>query len=191
MLKDITSCVAFDRKGTTSVITHQGMERGCSDEFANALCRHLNGTMGHAHGWRKDDGGIFTDSANYMYNIAECTNISCGYYNEHTSREYLDLEFVQRLMNACLIIDWHSLPIKRDPADIEMAEGAFGGTYGYSEWDKGNHGWSGKRVLDDEVDYETEFWCWDDAYDLACRSPEQAADLLWAYCGNRNGRARK
>ena len=50
-LSNYSSCIAFDRYGNNSIITHQGMERTCSDEFATELGSIL--AMGH----RPDDGG--------------------------------------------------------------------------------------------------------------------------------------
>jgi hypothetical protein len=106
-LKNIKRCVAFDRRGYNSVITHQMMSRCCSDVFANALCEEFNK---HGMKLRKDDTGIFTDSANFVGLIPECTNISVGYYNEHTSKEYQNLTYLENLCEAVLKVDWENLP---------------------------------------------------------------------------------
>ena len=45
MFENIRRCIAFDRRGTNSIITYQSGKRCCSDEFANALADQLNGHM--------------------------------------------------------------------------------------------------------------------------------------------------
>lgn len=107
--------VAFDRRGTTDVITHQGGGRCSSDVFAYALACELG------RAYAPSDRGLFTDTANYTYIVPECTNVSVGYYNEHGSNESLDLEHVQYVAQRACEIDWQGLPIVRDPEkdDIE------------------------------------------------------------------------
>lgn len=98
MLDSIDRAVAFDRMGTDSVITHQ-MGRCCSDVFADALCSALNSTDIRIN-YMNDSTGVFTDTANYTSIIPECTNLSCGYYNEHTPDEYVDINHVMMLLEA-------------------------------------------------------------------------------------------
>lgn len=174
LLDTIQRCVAFDRCGTNSIITHQGMERCCSDAFAQALGHQMPDLN-----WKLDDGGVFTDSANYMYDVPECTNLSVGYDNEHRKNETLNVPFVLKLVEQLINVDWDSLPTMRNPDVMETLDYV------------GDTGWGKKAVtskydnLADQIDMDTTFHCWDDAYDLACRCPEQAADLLMAYCGTR------
>jgi hypothetical protein len=74
--------IALDRRNSADVITHQG-SRCCSDTFAGALADALNIADG-LH-YRPSDEGIFTDTANYVDVIPECTNLSVGYAREHTA----------------------------------------------------------------------------------------------------------
>jgi hypothetical protein len=113
VLKGIQRCIAFDRKDISHVITHQGGSRCCSDTFADALADALNQDTGFTfHG---DDTGSFTDSANYTHLIPECTNLSVGYYDQHTQHECQDLSFATRLVERMLQIDFEALPTERDP----------------------------------------------------------------------------
>jgi hypothetical protein len=109
--------IAFDRRGSTSVITHQGYGRCCSDAFAQALADAINDDG--VSMYMPDDTGVFTDTANYTDDIPECTNLSCGYANEHSGNETLHLPTLFALRDACLRIDWASLPVARDPAVVE------------------------------------------------------------------------
>ncbi len=109
----IKKVVSFDRRGTDSIITDQFYGRCCSDEFGNDLAEKLNST-GLGFNFDLDPTGIFTDSAKFMELVPECTNISVGYYDEHTKYETQDIEFLQRLCKGVCMIDWESLPIKRD-----------------------------------------------------------------------------
>jgi hypothetical protein len=136
-LKRFDRAIAFDRKGSTSVITHQGWGRCASDEFAEALSDALNsdGISMYA----PDDTGIFTDTANYVDHIPECTNVSCGYASEHTGSETLHLPTLFALRNQCIVIDWESLPTTRDPRKIELTRYK---DYTWDTWhkkDKGHH----------------------------------------------------
>lgn len=118
-LKQFKYAIAFDRRGNNSVITHQGRGRCCSDAFATAFG---NAVMA-AHSWLKlanDDSGVFTDTANYIDIIPECTNISVGYNKEHTYKETLDVDFLLRLRDGVIgaFKDGFDLPVERDPADV-------------------------------------------------------------------------
>lgn len=114
----INKCVSFDRRGTKSIITHQLYGRCCSDEFGQDLANKLNLT-GQGLAMELDDTGIFTDSAKFMSLIPECTNISVGYYNEHTTKECQNIDFLANLCKAVCKIDWESLAIVRDCSDID------------------------------------------------------------------------
>ena len=113
----IKKVVSFDRRGTTSIITHQLSTRCCSEEFATELANRFKSTSSKLN-MTPDDTGVFTDSAKFIFLVPECTNISVGYYNEHTLRESQDIGFLQRLCRAVCEIDWETLPISRDP-DLE------------------------------------------------------------------------
>lgn len=110
LLAGIDMAIALDRRGENSIITHQWGGRCCSDAFARALGRALD------LGMRPDDTGSFTDTANYMELVPECTNISVGYYNQHSRDEMLFPEFLERLLEALCELDVYKLPVERDPA---------------------------------------------------------------------------
>jgi acetylornithine deacetylase/succinyl-diaminopimelate desuccinylase-like protein len=109
LLAGIKYAIAFDRRGTGSIITHQAGGRCCSNAFALSLANALG--MGH----KADDGGTFTDTANYTHLIGECTNVSVGYDLEHTKEERLDLAYLRRLRDALLAFDWTALAFEREP----------------------------------------------------------------------------
>ncbi len=103
--------ISFDRRGNNSVITHQSSTRSCSDEFAKALAKELNkGGLSY----KTDSTGAYTDSAEFVSQISECTNISVGYNSEHTFNESQDILHLHKLAVACLNVDWENLPTKRD-----------------------------------------------------------------------------
>ena len=114
---EYNKCVSFDRRGYDSVITEQWFGKCCSDEFAQALANSLN----KAHlsfNFRPDPTGIFTDSASFMDDIPECTNISVGYFSEHQVTESQNIQFLTNLCEAVVKIDWSSLPVMRNPNEI-------------------------------------------------------------------------
>ncbi len=110
-------CVAFDRRGYDSVVTHQMGDRCCSEEFAEALCAAL-----HEPGvieMEPDSTGVYTDSASYIEQIPECTNISVGYHGQHTHGEEQNLDWACILLEKLLTVDWEALPCKRVPEEIQ------------------------------------------------------------------------
>lgn len=108
--------VSFDRRGTGSVITHQGGWQTCSTEFGAALSKALNKHGAGKLAYRIDDGGLYTDSREFAEIVAECTNISVGYFHEHTAKETLNLTHLLNLRDALLKVQWGNLPIVRIPA---------------------------------------------------------------------------
>lgn len=108
--------ISFDRRGTDSIITYQSSGRCCSDEFAEHLSEELN-QFGFSY--KIDTGGVYTDSAEFMDLIPECTNVSVGYYKEHTVNEHQDIEHLINLSEACVLVDWENLITKRDPSKKE------------------------------------------------------------------------
>lgn len=116
--------ISFDRRGTDSVITYQSSTRCCSDAFADSLARQLNLS---GMKYRKDEGGVYTDSAEFTDIISECTNISVGYYKEHTVNETQDIKHLEALAQVCLLVDWESLPTERDMTKKEYKSyGSYG-----------------------------------------------------------------
>lgn len=125
ILDGIKYAIAFDRKGTTSVITSQLSSQCCSKEFAESLILELSTPYerGEISGnlytrsldYVKDAGGTFTDTANYTHIIPECTNISVGYFSQHTSSEAQDIVHLQRLLTVLLQLDYTKLVCSRAP----------------------------------------------------------------------------
>ncbi|CAG7579726.1 MAG: putative peptidase [uncultured marine phage] len=131
--------ISFDRRGNTSVITHQSAMRCCSDSFANTLCDELNG-LGLS--METDDTGVCTDSIEFMDDIPECTNLSVGYMDEHTGNETQDLDFLERMSEACSKIDWDNLPTERDPSVTEYKTRR---SRSWSSWNNNYQRWGGPQ----------------------------------------------
>ena len=128
--KQYDRIISFDRRGTTSVITHQSGKRSCSDDFAGALAKELNR---YGLSYQKDSTGVYTDSAEFVSVIPECTNLSVGYYKEHTHEEHQDIDHLILLCSAVTKIDWESLPTKRDTSKTEWDDESY---YGWGEYGK-------------------------------------------------------
>ena len=119
-LIEIDAVISFDRFGTTSIITHQGGQRTASDEFALSLSAILCMNMGI------DQYGTYTDSLEYAGVVPECTNISVGYYDQHTTRESQDLRFAEVLLESLIQADWSALAIFRNPDVYEPFKSSYG-----------------------------------------------------------------
>ena len=113
LLYQFDRAIAFDRRGIDSVITHQGYGRTASDVFAQALSDALN--VDERLMYLPDSTGVYTDTAEFIDVIPECTNISVGYASEHTDRESLDIVHFLALAHRVANINWDGLPTDRDP----------------------------------------------------------------------------
>ena len=123
LLNEFDHAIQFDRKGVDSIITHQMNFRSCSDRFGSKLAEVLN----HSNKFKLDPNGVYTDTAEMVFNISECTNVSVGYFNQHTNNEYQDYAFYKSLRDHILSIEWHEIkfPAERPKDSMEnyYAEG--------------------------------------------------------------------
>jgi hypothetical protein len=103
---DMKYCISLDRKKDNDIITHQKYGRCCSDIFANSLSDVLASQGVLLHPSRE---GIYTDSANFVGMISECTNLSVGYHGAHTRNETQDILFLYNLTNALMRADFSRL----------------------------------------------------------------------------------
>jgi len=113
LLEHVDRAIAFDRKGFNDIITTQRGRTCCSDAFAEALGSQLD---------MKSATGSFTDTANYTELVPECTNLSVGYFHQHTPREYQDVEFLVSLLDRLMDVDFEALPIVRDPKPVSITK---------------------------------------------------------------------
>lgn len=151
MFKEFDHAIAFDRADYYDVITHQGGTRCCSENFAMALAAELS----TADSWCMPcDGGVYTDTAEFIELVPECTNISVGYKHQHGDREQQDIPFLWALAQRAVLINWGELPAERDPKKYESLYGgrSYGGVY-----------LGGRSLNDDDYDY------WDDADPVGAR----------------------
>ncbi|AZF94493.1 hypothetical protein [Pectobacterium phage Ekidair] len=131
--------VSFDRRGTGSVITHQGGWETCSSQFGAALAKALNQNGAGKLQYRPDDAGLYTDSREFAEIVPECTNISVGYFHEHTAKETLNLTHLLNLRDALLKIEWGKLPVHRVPApDVIWGTGWMGRSSAWYDTPKDN-----------------------------------------------------
>ena len=151
LLNGIDYAIAFDRKDLGSVITFQGGQRCCSDDFGNSLGRALErtGTLKMS----LDTTGSFTDTAVYTDLVAECTNVSVGYYNQHGPRETLDVRHMLKLREAVLQLDPEADFVKsRNAGDRE------------SKWASYTYGGYTPRTSAVSVDTDSDYAEWIEAW---------------------------
>jgi len=130
-LAEFTHAIAFDRRGTTSIITHQRGERACSDALGSQLAE-LFGL-----GYVLDPTGVYTDTAEYMDIIPECLNVSIGYDSEHSHFESLDTNHCLALRDAICALDWDNITLvaERDPTKREYRQPTSYPSYGgFNSW---------------------------------------------------------
>ena len=136
LLSQFDRAIAFDRRGIDSVISHQGWGRCASDVFCNALADELNMCDTNLM-YMPDDTGVYTDTAEFVDTIPECTNISVGYNSEHSQQESLNIHHFELLSRAVLSVNWDGLPTERDPNEPEYKTTKYdtGGTAWWAQYD--------------------------------------------------------
>ena len=117
--------VAFDRMGTDEIITHQMGWRCASEAFADSMARALSPLD-----YDGSDGGSFTDTAQYVDIVPECTNIAVGYYGQHHKNEIQDVLHAMKLRDRLCSADFTKLVCARNPLD----------TFSYGQGDFASHG---------------------------------------------------
>lgn len=111
--KKFKRCIAFDRRGYGSIVVRQMGRNCCSKEFARKIADEFN-IRGIE--WDSESGfGYYTDTAVFMDVIPECTNISAGGFNEHSKKEWVDLNYTWKVYQAAIETDWEKMPTVRVP----------------------------------------------------------------------------
>lgn len=131
LLENAEIAIALDRRGTGDIITSQFGWNTASEAFAKSLGDELG---------RVDSGltyksafGIYTDTAEYVFDVAECSNLSVGYYDEHRSSERLESRHTLRLLAALCKIDHNALTVDREPSSLYEDCAVIESTYGAGE----------------------------------------------------------
>lgn len=158
-LKKFKRAIAFDRNGYKDVIGYQCSGQCCSREFADKLAKLLTKGAGvPTITYLPMVHGSYTDTASYVDIIPECTNISCAYFDAHTSSEHFDWEYLRNcLLPTVLEMDWEALPTKRDPTKKPSYNysgysgyGGYGGGHRRNEY--GRSHWGGVDLGDEYED---------------------------------------
>lgn len=95
----------LDRHGSHDFINDCSMGLLCNDDFTNDICYHV-GSKGYN---LKPATGVFTDigALRDKNKTAQMFYMSCGYYHEHSTEEYLIMEeFISSIEKAQIIIDY-------------------------------------------------------------------------------------
>lgn len=166
LLDGIQFAIALDRRGASSVVTHQGYQRCASAAFAKSMTAQLGGS------YAPDDGGTFTDTANYTGLVPECTNLGVGYAMAHSSDESQDAAHAVALLDKLKRLNVDDLACERDPNVVEFDDWRSGcATYVGSTYERFDYGGrygstiatSGRR---------------DTIEDLLRQYPREVADIL-------------
>ncbi len=147
-LKQFTCAIALDRAGTHDVITHQSGMRCASDVFARSVADILQ--RADARLRYAPAEGVYTDTAEYVDIIGECSNLSVGYQGQHHASECCNVEHIARLRDALIAGDWSALVCARRPGEIDD-------TFEWTPWaDTASWEWGQALTADElgEMDFE-------------------------------------
>ena len=118
-LKRYKMSLEFDRYGYDEVITHQAPGQCASESFAESLADIMNAIGDFT--LAPSAMGIYTDNADLSEYIPECVNVSVGYYGHHTKNEWLDIGFVEDMIQTVVTMSrngaFDALPVVREAGD--------------------------------------------------------------------------
>jgi hypothetical protein len=154
--KGVIHAIAFDRAGTTDIITSQHGSRCASEAFATSLSQILCVASGGKIDLHSAVG-VYTDTAELVSLVPECSNISVGYNRQHTASETQDLTFAVMLRDALLAADFSTLVCDMTPASPRNKK---------KDW-----GWEG----DWETGYDTDTYT---TYPVTAADEEECAEYL-------------
>lgn len=194
--KDCRFIIEPDRRGSSDLITSMYCGKVCSDKFIEAIgyedfgYKQANGTV--------TDVGTLTERGVGV----SCLNLSCGYYNAHSSEEItvLDelencLNFVEHIVETCEEVfpftgGYGAYGRNYGHYGLYYYEDSYGG-YGYFNGKKydgakkssglstgsgtARHGYAGSARYDsvDDYDYEYDYYYSGGYYDADCELMEQ------------------
>jgi putative aminopeptidase FrvX len=88
---DISYAISLDRKNGLDIVTCSSAQKYCSDGYGQFFEDQSKIFMKESEGYRTTKGGI-SDLRVWSQLGIDSVNISVGFYYEHTSREYLNIE---------------------------------------------------------------------------------------------------
>jgi len=129
--KSFTHMISLDRMGCDEVITTQHSSQCCSDKFGKEFAKILG------MGFKISPKGVYTDSAEFTHLIPECTNLGVGYMAQHSHRETQDLNFLVKLRDKLVSVNWATAPISatRKPEPKYSYRSGVGGWGLADDWD--------------------------------------------------------
>lgn len=110
-------CISLDRRGYSDIITHQCGKRTASDGWAQQLAETIGNYSSGTISMKPDPTGVFTDSREFRDLIPECTNLSVGYFHQHTHDEKTNVDF-SYLLCLALIRMAHDCAVPTPVRDI-------------------------------------------------------------------------
>ena len=173
--KSFTHMISLDRMGCDEVITTQNSSECCSDKFGNEFAKILG------MGFKISPKGVYTDSAEFTHLIPECTNLAVGYTAQHSHRETQDLNFLVKLRDKLISVNWATADITatRKP-EKPKGYGSYGMGWGLADDWAYDHrdDYSGKQPI--VYDYEEFAYMTTAEVEKAIKdfTPTEIADLV-------------
>lgn len=126
---DVRFMIQADRRGSSDLITHTNGIDSASKQFIDDIA-HITKKYNY-----KINSGTFTDVGILSENLLiSGVNISCGYHNEHTDKEYTNLESLENCYNYIKEIILY-LNDKQDFYTITVPKKSYSKLYHEDEFD--------------------------------------------------------
>lgn len=135
-LKNDLFCIEIDRRNATDLIIKSGGADMCGKEFLN----RVKAALPHC----KVADGAFTDVSRLGDANINMLNISSGYYQPHTDKEYVVLSELQTNIDGLAIL---AKDVVQNPMSTTEFERTGGYNYGNSTKSKGLGNWKTTTVL--------------------------------------------
>ena len=100
LLNDCLYLIQLDRKGNSDIIDTYCCDETISKDFRNFLYPIANN-----YGYDQGSGTVTDVMTLFSRQIdISCVNLSCGYYNAHTTDEYISLKDLSLCLDLCKVI---------------------------------------------------------------------------------------
>lgn len=156
--KDVDLAIVVDRRGNRDVVV------GCYQAFCSDAVGNFFEEVSKMQGmdWKAVEGGV-SDAMTFSKNGINSVNLSVGYRNEHTDKEYVVLEdmrdTVRLIMQALAVVNTFYGNFGKVPSENKWVKSY---DYGYSKYDKYGYDYS-KSYTESYANYYEEVYA--EAYD--------------------------
>lgn len=150
-LRGTNLAIVVDRRGNRDIVINCGGYQPFCDEKVGEFFEEV-GAMANMTDWKAVNGGVSDATVFSAYNI-NSVNLSAGYYNEHSDKEYVNINYckdtIKLILQAFAVVDTFYQAWSDVPASIPW------GSWSTKKYTKKNTKPINLANVDDDIFFET------------------------------------